>query len=151
MAPKRSSYIERITEQPMLNNNHNGTIPKPAVTQPQLYIMDKTAYNIAKAKFFGVEPEDTLSLKQDVKFFYGHNTGSPAKIIAKPQNGYASLQENVSTNVIKRRRSQVGIAGDTILRSSSTSRLDENEREEPEYTPVIGRITHRRTKNQNQK
>lgn len=109
--------------------------------------MDQTGYNIARARFFGVEADESLTLKQDAKFFYSHNSGSPAKVAAKPQSSYATLQENVSTNVIQRNRSPIGNAGNKILRSSSTSVLNDKNGEEQTYQPVIGRITKNRAKN----
>lgn len=75
--------------------------------------MNDTSYNIAKAKFFGVEPDKTLTLKKDAKAFFGSDTTtiSPVKSAMKQQD-----RNDLA-------RSIVSNAGNMILRSQSVNNL----------------------------
>lgn len=95
--------------------------------------MNDTGYKIDTAKFFGVQPDENLSMKRDALEFYGTGKpASPARSISK-YNGHYDSQENVHTNVMKNqnRRSTVGHAGNTILRSSSVRRLHPSDDNNP--------------------
>ena len=74
--------------------------------------MNDTGYNIAKAKFFGVEPDEKLSLKNDAKVFYGgEKRESPTRLEIK-QKERSDLARSVVSN-----------AGNMILRSQSVNNL----------------------------
>lgn len=76
--------------------------------------MNDTGFNIAKAKFFGVEPEDKFGQINSPQKQYAEKVyDSPPKV----DRYYGGSQTE---------RSAVGKAGNMILRSSSTNALNAN-------------------------
>jgi hypothetical protein len=91
--------------------------------------MESTGYLIDKSKFFGLQPDDALSMKKDAEEFYGgSNQGSPPKKTSYKANAHRHSQENLHTNI---QRNRVSNAGNQILRSSSVTRLHNGESSNP--------------------
>lgn len=77
--------------------------------------MDKTEYSIAKSKFFGCDPDENVLLKHEAKVFYGFDSNSAVKPDSQSRiNNNDNFQENVNTNVLRKRRSSIGNAGHKI-------------------------------------
>ena len=72
-------------------------------------MMDETGFNIARSKFYGYQPDENTSLKQNSKIFYGGISG-----LTSPSRRYENNQENIAGNVSRNRRSSIGRAGKSI-------------------------------------
>lgn len=94
--------------------------------------MESTGFNIDKARFYGVEPDERLTLRQDAKEFFGSEHGSPPKSVSKYVNRNSS-QENLHSNIQNNKlRASLGQTGKDILRSSSVSKLPSMDHDLPE-------------------
>jgi hypothetical protein len=127
---------EEITK-PKLSEVRNSFIEKPKYynaekEKDQTNEFESTAYKINKSRFFMDEPDEKLTMKKDAEEFYGGSQHGDAPNTMRNHHEQSMAQENVHSNLQKNHlRSTVGKAGNTILRSSSMTKLRDAEIDNP--------------------